>query len=94
MNRQKIITVDGVKIQVRTPKGHPRVVAVAKGMISKIRANDIHRGMRAKVLQKNKNWLSYRINRKYRLLVERTRRNTGPYYCMSRPEFDYWISTL
>ncbi|CAM4120587.1 ParE family toxin-like protein [Vibrio neonatus] len=94
MNRQKIIVVDGVTIQVSTPKGQPRVVTMAKSMVSRIRTNDIQRGMRPKVLQKNKNWLSYRINRKYRLLVERTCRNTGPYYCMSRTEFDYWISTL
>ncbi|WP_040890022.1 ParE family toxin-like protein [Vibrio ezurae] len=94
MNRQKIIAVDGVKIPVIAPKGQPRVVAMTKRMISKIRSNDIQRGMRPKVLKKNKNWLSYRINRKYRLLVERTRRNTGPYYCISRTEFDYWISSL
>ncbi|BAC94957.1 hypothetical protein [Vibrio vulnificus YJ016] len=46
--------------------------------------------MRAKVIQRKKRWLSYRVNRNYRLLVRRSCCHSGPYYCVSHDEFEFW----
>ncbi|MUK45122.1 hypothetical protein GNP79_08160 [Aliivibrio fischeri] len=92
MNQQQITVESGVKIKIITPKAPPLIINRAKKLISKIFVQDILRGMRPKVIQRNKKWLSYRVNRKYRLLVLRTRCNTGPYYCLSHTEFDHWVN--
>lgn len=69
----------------------PRVIDLAKRLVESIFNGSLLSGARPKLLQRNKSWLSYRINRRYRLLVERTQARTGPYFCMSHNEFDNWI---
>ncbi|WP_427916241.1 hypothetical protein [Shewanella algae] len=64
----------------------------AERLIVRIMAKDVVRGMRPKVLKGNKRWLSYRVNRKYRLLVRRECNNTGPFYCLSHNDFDHWVN--
>ena len=92
MNHQQVTGRDGVKIKIIIPKAPPQIINRAKWLISKILAKDILRGMRPKVIQRNKKWFSYRVNRKYRLLVLRTCGNTGPYYCLSHTEYEHWVN--
>lgn len=93
MIHQKVRVKEGVEIEIIMPKVPYRIINRAEQLITKILFNDILTGMRPKVIQRNKNWLSYRINRKYRLLVMRTCSHTGPYYCMSHNEFDHWVNS-
>lgn len=92
MNRQQITTRHGLNIEIMTAKAPVRVVNKAKRLIVKLVENEITRGMRPKILKRKRRWFSYRVNNNYRILVQRTRCKSGPYYCFSHAEFDHWIS--
>ncbi|MCG9781342.1 hypothetical protein L1D52_03170 [Vibrio brasiliensis] len=92
MNRQQTIVKNEMRIKILIAKAPNRVVIKAKQMIIKLINNEVARGMRPKVLKRNKNWLSYRVNRKYRVLVLRSNGISGPYYCLSHAEFDHWVN--
>ncbi|WP_422938777.1 hypothetical protein [Vibrio splendidus] len=92
MNHRQITAKEGVTIKIITQKAPHQIINRAELLIRKILANDILRGMRPKVIQRGKKWLSYRVNRKYRLLVLRTGCNIGPYYCLSHTQFEHWIN--
>lgn len=87
----KYVNVNGdVEIELVASKASPVTMEMAKLLIMKIFKGEVRQGTRTKVLQRNKRWLSYRINRRYRLLVKRKYSMVGPYYCMSHNEFDKW----
>ncbi|MGR5243374.1 hypothetical protein ACP3VU_01085 [Vibrio sp. PNB23_22_6] len=89
----KYVNVNGgSKIKIIASKASPAVMDMAKSLVTRIYADQIRRGARPKVIQRNKRWLSYRINRRYRLLVKRRCSTVGPYYCMSHNEFDNWVN--
>ncbi|ODQ00714.1 hypothetical protein [Salinivibrio sp. SS2] len=88
----KEIVSDGVSVQIIMPKTSSRLLHQAEEVVVKILDHKISPGMHPKVIQTNKDWLSYRVNRKYRLLVKRSCISTGPYHCMSHKEFDRWAS--
>lgn len=83
---------DGIKIKIIASKASPAIMELARSLVAKICADEIRRGTRPEVIQRNKRWLSYRINRRYRLLVKRRSATVGPYYCMSHNEFDKWVN--
>lgn len=83
---------DGSEIEVVASKASPAIMEMAKSLIISISQGQVRQGSRVKVLQRKKKWLSYRINRRYRLLVKRQCLMIGPYYCMSHNKFDKWVN--
>lgn len=92
MNSKYVYVNGDSEVEVVASKASPATMDMAKILIMKICTGEVRRGTRPKVLQRNKKWLSYRINRRYRLLVKRKCTMVGPYYCMSHNEFDKWIN--
>lgn len=89
----KYVNVNGgSEVEVIASKASPATMEMAKSLIMTICQGQVPPGTRAKVLQRNKKWFSYRINRRYRLLVKRQCSMVGPYYCMSHNEFDKWVN--
>lgn len=89
----KLVKVNGgSEVKVVASKASPATMEMARSLIMTICQGQVRQGTRVKVLQRNKKWLSYRINRRYRLLVKRKCSMIGPYYCMSHNEFDKWVN--
>lgn len=83
---------DETNHQKSTVKGRVRIeVITAKQLIVRLMESDnLRRG--GEVLQRNRSWLSYRVNRKSRILVLRTYSDLGLYCCASHMEFDHRIN--
>ncbi len=92
MNAKYVSVNGGSKIEIVASKVSPAIMDKAKTLVTKIFSDEVRRGARPKVIRRNKRWLSYRINRRYRLLVKRRCSTVGPYYCMSHNEFDKWVN--
>ncbi|WP_193252104.1 hypothetical protein [Vibrio navarrensis] len=90
MKIQNITNKQGVTMTLIITKAPSCIVNKAQRLILRLREHDIVGGMRPKVIQRDRRWLSYRINLNYRLLVRRSCCHCGPYYCVSHAEFDHW----
>lgn len=71
MSHQYLVTLGSLQVWLISPGTSRVMIHRAERLIVRIMAKDVVRGMRPKVLKGNKRWLSYRVNRKYRLLVRR-----------------------
>ncbi|WP_434086640.1 ParE family toxin-like protein [Shewanella aegiceratis] len=92
MSHQRIVTLGDLDVQLVISKASCKITKRAERLVARVMANQVVRGMRPKVLQRKKHWLSYRVNRQYRILVQRSCCQTGPYYCLSHAEFDLWVN--
>ncbi|ENM5918041.1 hypothetical protein CW613_002144 [Vibrio mimicus] len=92
MNRQRVVVSGGVVIEIIVRNTPSRIIHRAEQLVLNIMAKQTLNGMHPKVIQSNKSWLSYRVNHKYRLLVQRSFSNIGPFYCLSHTEFDHWVN--
>lgn len=92
MERHKVIVQDKVSVELVTTRAPINIISKVKGLIVMLVNNDIVNGMRPKVLKRDRRWLSYRVNRKYRIVVLRKSYRIGPYYCFSHAEFDHWVN--
>ncbi|HFQ5195164.1 TPA: hypothetical protein ACGVAG_003271 [Vibrio vulnificus] len=90
MSHQQITVSGGVVIQIIARNIPRRIIYRSEQLVLKIVDKQRLNGMRAKVIQRKKRWLSYRVNHNYRLLVRRSCCHSGPYYCVSHDEFEFW----
>lgn len=72
MSHQQITVSGGVVIQIIARNIPRRIIYRSEQLVLKIVDKQRLNGMRAKVIQRKKRWLSYRVNRNYRLLVRRS----------------------
>ncbi|WP_429744226.1 ParE family toxin-like protein [Vibrio clamense] len=92
MKRHKVIVQDKVSVELVITKAPINIISKIKGLLVRLVNNDIVNGMRPKVIKRDRRWLSYRVNRKYRIVVLRKSCRVGPYYCFNHAEFDRWVN--
>ncbi|WP_429768003.1 hypothetical protein [Vibrio kagoshimensis] len=92
MERYKVIVQDKVIVELIVTKAPIKIISKVKNLIVRVVKNDIVNGMYPKVLKRDRRWMSYRVNRKYRIVVLRKSCRVGPYYCFNHTEFDHWIN--